>query len=88
MVDLLSRQSVPFGLIWSKSTDPKSANSGVKNSLFLEKKFIWNEAEKRCTCSEERLEVVRKLGAAGVARVHCDEDGAGRVQFDLGALEE
>ena len=40
------------------------------------------------TCSEERLEVVRKLGTAGVSRVHRDKNGAGRVQSDLCPLEQ
>jgi hypothetical protein len=36
---------------------------------------------------EQRLEVVRQLGAAGVPRVHGDEHVAGREQLDGGALE-
>ena len=44
--------------------------------------------ERSPTCSEERLEVVRQLGAAGVARVHRDKHGAGRVEPDLRPLEQ
>ena len=38
--------------------------------------------------AEEGLEVVGQLGAAGVARVHRDEDGVGRVDGQVGALED
>ena len=34
------------------------------------------------------LEVIGEFGAAGVARVHGDEDGAGGVQADLGAFKQ
>lgn len=37
--------------------------------------------------AEERLQVVRQLGSAGVARIHRDEDRAGGIEIDLGALE-
>eukprot|EP00964_Phaeocystis_antarctica_P055483 scaffold32640_cov63-Phaeocystis_antarctica.AAC.1 len=37
--------------------------------------------------AEERLEVVGQLGAAGVARVHRDEDGVGRVDGQVRPLE-
>eukprot|EP00965_Chrysotila_dentata_P256125 6212443-Pleurochrysis_carterae.AAC.1 len=38
--------------------------------------------------AEERLEVVGQLGAAGVARVHRDEDAVVGVERNLAALEE
>ena len=39
-----------------------------------------------CVCVPD-LEVVRKFLTAGVSRIHRDEDGTGRVEYQLGALE-
>ena len=37
--------------------------------------------------SEQGLQVVGQFGAAGIAGIHCDEDGAGLLQGDFDALE-
>lgn len=37
---------------------------------------------------EERLQVIRQLRAAGIARVHGDVHRAARVQLDLRVLED
>ena len=41
-----------------------------------------------CPTPEERLEVIRQLRAAGVARVHGDVHRAARVQLNLGILKD
>lgn len=54
-------------------------------SVFRDERVIGHHHRHR---AEERLQVVRQLGAAGVARIHRDEDRAGGIEVDLGALED
>ena len=37
--------------------------------------------------TEQRFQIIRELGAAGVPRIHRDKYGAGRIKTQLGALE-